>query len=467
MPSAPASPFAAIPSVDRLLGRDDAAALAAAHGRALVIEALRDATNTLREVIGKYGAGALPADVEAHLVAEARRQVTRLMADSLKPVINLTGTVLHTNLGRAPLPPEAVAAMVRAAGASNVEYDLERGRRGERDQHVEGWLRRLTGAEAALAVNNNAAAVLLVLNTLARGRQVPVSRGELIEIGGAFRMPDIMARAGCRLLEVGTTNRTHPADFAATADHAPAMLLKVHPSNFSIQGFTRESSTGELADVAGSLGVPLCVDLGSGSLVDLTRWGLPAEPTPAQVLAQGANLVTFSGDKLLGGVQAGIIVGDAELVAACNRNTMKRALRADKITLALLEQLLGLYEDPDSLPQTLPLLRTLTQPIDALTERAEQVSATLAPRLPAATVEVVDSECQIGSGALPDRPLPSVAVRITPAPGTDVDALHAGFRNLPVPVVGRVTRGALWLDMRGAEPLEALLASLAALDSGS
>jgi len=466
MPSAPASPFAAIPSVDRLLGRDDAAALAAAHGRALVIEALRDATNTLREVIGKYGAGALPADVEAHLVAEARRQVTRLMADSLKPVINLTGTVLHTNLGRAPLPPEAVAAMVRAAGASNVEYDLERGRRGERDQHVEGWLRRLTGAEAALAVNNNAAAVLLVLNTLARGRQVPVSRGELIEIGGAFRMPDIMARAGCRLVEVGTTNRTHRRDFESAINARTALLMKVHTSNYAIQGFTASVPETELAALAHARGLPMVDDLGSGSLVDMTRLGLPAERTPAQALADGADLVTFSGDKLLGGPQCGLVVGRAELVARLRRNPLKRAMRLDKVTLAALGAVLRLYADPARLVERLPALRLLTRSRESIAAGAGELAAALGARIgPRARVEVVDCASQIGSGALPVASLPSTALAVTPADGSGatLERIAAALRRLPIPVIGRIAGGALLLDLRCLEDPSQLTGQLGSL----
>jgi len=448
-----------LPSIDSLLQAPALAGAIARYGAISVKQTLRDLQNESRAA---RSAPAWSGDPGAWADAVERALGTA----GYRAVFNLTGTVVHTNLGRA-LPSrslfDAVADLVTRP--MTLEFDLASGRRGDREGPVARRLRLLTGAEAATVVNNGAAALMLVLNTLARDRTVPVSRGELIEIGGSFRLPEIMERAGCRLLEVGTTNRTRPGDFVATGDRSPAMLLKVHPSNFSIQGFTREITTAELADVARSLDVPLCVDLGSGSLVDLTRWALPAEPTPAQVLSQGADLVTFSGDKLLGGVQAGIIVGDAALVAACNRNPMKRALRADKVTLALLERLLALYEDPDSLPQTLPLLRTLTLPADLLTERAERVAATLARQLPDATLEVVASDCQIGSGALPDRPLPSVAVRITPRPAGEADALHARLRRLPTPVVGRVSRGAVWLDMRGADPLEALLSSLAALET--
>lgn len=383
-----------------------------------------------------------------------------------RSVFNLTGTIIHTNLGRA-LPSRELFDAVRdlVTRPMNLEFDLATGKRGDRDAPVERRLCLLTGAEAATVVNNNAAALMLVLNTLARDRHVPVSRGELIEIGGSFRLPDIMERAGCRLLEVGTTNRTHTADFRAAAERDPGLFLKVHPSNFSMDGFTREVSTAELAEVARESGVPLCVDLGSGSLVDLTRWGLPPEPTPGRVLNQGADLVTFSGDKLLGGVQAGLIVGRRDLVEACKRNPMKRALRADKITLAFLEKLLALYERPDELADRLPLLRTLTLPLDELRARGARLAPVLRERLPGWHVEVSDSEAQIGSGSLPDQTLNSIAVRLTVDDHTLLPALQAALRALPVPVIGRIGQRALWLDLRGAEPLDELTDNLKRLNA--
>jgi len=454
MSSPDPSPFAAIPSIDRLLRREDAVALVTAHGRGLVTESLRDATATLREVLARHGARSLPADPERHLVARAGRAIDRLLDDTLKRVLNLTGTVLHTNLGRAPLPREAIDAMVEAAGASNVEYDLDSGRRGQRDSHVEGWLCRFTGAEAATVVNNNAAAVLLLLNSLARGMQVPVSRGELIEIGGAFRMPDIMARAGCRLVEVGTTNRTHLKDFAAAMNARTALIMKVHTSNYEVQGFTASVDEGELAALAHAHDVPFVDDLGSGSLVDMTRYGLPEEPTPAQAIARGADLVTFSGDKLLGGPQCGIVVGRADLVAKLNQNPMKRAMRLDKVTLAALGAVLRLYTDPDSLAERLPALRLLTRGKDDIARTAHEAAAPLAARLDGiATVAVVDCHSQIGSGALPVESLPSAALSITPRDGSGGTLKHlaGAFRRLPVPVIGRVADGALLFDVRCLE----------------
>ncbi|MDA0220861.1 MAG: L-seryl-tRNA(Sec) selenium transferase [Proteobacteria bacterium] len=462
MDNAPSRP----PSVDRLLQDAALAGLVAAHGRAPVLAATRRTLERLRGALAEGASPDLAPPVLARLIGA---DVQALLARSLRPVFNLTGTVLHTNLGRAPLAEEAVAAVAAVTrGASNLEYDLAAGHRGERDGHVAARLTRLTGAQAALVVNNNAAAVLLLLNTLANRREVPVSRGELIEIGGAFRLPAIMARAGCRLVEVGTTNRTHIGDFAEVIGERTGLILKCHRSNFAIEGFTAEVAEADLAALAHGHDLPLAVDLGSGTLVDLTRWGLPREPTVGQTLAAGADLVTFSGDKLLGGPQAGLIVGRADLIARLARNPMKRALRADKMTLAALEATLALYEDPDSLPRRLPALALLTRPRGEIRAQAEGLLPAVAAALgETCTVAITDLLSQIGSGAQPVAVLPSAGLALRPAQARGGDALlrdlAARLRALPRPVIGRLHDGALLLDLRCLDDEAAFRESLARL----
>ncbi|WP_334187878.1 L-seryl-tRNA(Sec) selenium transferase [Noviherbaspirillum sp.] len=439
-----------LPSVDSVLRWPAVDALVSAHGRMVVVGAARDEL-AARRAARESGSD---ADIAAAIAARS----LAIVEPSLRRVINLTGTVLHTNLGRAPLPPEAIEAIVKvASGATNLEFDLATGKRGDRDDHVENWLRRLTGAEAATVVNNNAAAVLLTLNALASRKEVIVSRGELVEIGGAFRLPDIMARAGCKLREVGTTNRTHLTDYRDEIGPRTALLLKAHTSNYRVEGFTASVPETQLAALARERNLPFVVDLGSGTLADLSRFGLPHEPTPAETLAHGADIVTFSGDKLLGGPQAGIIVGRADLVTRIKKNPMKRAMRCDKLTIAALDAVLRLYADPDRLAQRVPAIRLLTRQPEDIATMAERVMPAVAKWLGAqAVVDMLPVQSQIGSGSLPINLLPSIALRIAPqggkrASGRALDRIAAAFRGVPVPVVGRISDGAFLLDLRCLE----------------
>ncbi len=435
------------------------APLIARAGRPLVIEALRAWADARR------GADDVADETACARWCEAR--LAALVQASQRRVFNLTGTVLHTNLGRALLAEEAIAAAVAAMRSpTTLEYDLADGGRGERDDHIAPWLLRLTGAEAATAVNNNAAAVLLVLSALAAGREVIVSRGELIEIGGAFRIPDIMARAGCRLVEVGTTNRTHLKDYAAAIGPETAAIMKVHPSNYAIAGFTKSVPASELVPLAREKGLPLIEDLGSGTLVDLETWGLPHEPTAREAIEAGIDVVTFSGDKLLGGPQAGLIVGRKALIERIARNPMKRALRLDKVRLAALEATLKLYADPDSLAQRLPTIRTLARAAADIRAQAERLLPAMAKALAGrAEVGIEAVRGQIGSGALPVESLPSfaVAVRGQGKKGGGLDQMADAFRALPIPVIGRIRDGVLLFDLRTLDDETAFAGQLGAL----
>ena len=456
----------ALPSIDRLLKLDAVAALIETHGRPLVVETLRAVIDEQRSLLAKDTA--LPPPDDDALAAQCAKQLRALAQPSLRAVFNLTGTVLHTNLGRALYPQVAADAATDAmTRAVNLEFDIDGGARGERDSHVEEWLRRLTGAEAAVVVNNNAAAVYLVLNTFAQKKEVIVSRGELVEIGGAFRIPDIMTRSGCKLREIGTTNRTHAKDFVEAIDKRTAALMKVHTSNYAIQGFTAVVPEVELAAIAHEHQLPFWVDLGSGTLVDLEHWGLPHEPTPRDAIGNGADLVTFSGDKLLGGPQCGLIVGRKDLIAKIRKNPMKRAMRIDKIRMAALEATLRLYADPDKLVKEVPTLRLLTRPQQDIKAQATRLLPALAAVVgDYADIAVIDCASQIGSGALPVDALPSAGVAITPRGknrNSAAERLSNAFRKLPVPVVGRVKDGAFILDLRCLDDEAGFIAQLGQL----
>ena len=452
----------ALPSIDRLLKLEAIGGLIDQYGRGLVVDTFRALLDEQRALL-KHDDVAAPDDGElTRLCGERLHTATKA---SLKPVFNLTGTVLHTNLGRALMPQAAAdAAMIAMTRAVNLEFDLGGGARGERDSHIEGWIKRLTGAEAALVVNNNAAAVYLTLNTFAMRKEVLVSRGELIEIGGAFRIPDIMTRSGCKLHEVGTTNRTHARDFTEAIGPRTAAIMKVHASNYAIQGFTASVPETQLAAIAHEHKLPFWVDLGSGTLVDLERYGLPHEPTPRDAIAAGADLVTFSGDKLLGGPQSGIIAGRADLIARIRKNPMKRALRVDKVTLAALEATLRLYSDPDRLTSTVPTLRLLTRKQSDIQAQALRVLPALAAAVAGrAAAKIFACSSQIGSGALPVDALPSSGIALVPLAkrkGSAAEALSNAFRALPVPVIGRIKDGMFILDLRCLDHEQEFVAQL-------
>jgi L-seryl-tRNA(Ser) seleniumtransferase len=458
-----------IPSVDDVLKTGTAGVAIERFGRLQAVAAVRAALDAIRAEVRSGRAAAVEADLVA---ASALARLDHAAQPSVKPVFNLTGTILHTNLGRAVLAETAVEAAVAAMRrAIALEFDLSTGKRGERDSLVRGLLCELAGAEDATVVNNNAAAVLLVLNTLARNRDAVVSRGELIEIGGAFRMPDIMARAGCRLVEVGTTNRTHARDYAEALSERTGLVLKVHTSNYRIEGFTAEVPARELAAIARERGVAMVNDLGSGTLIDLSRYGLAHEPTVAEAVADGADLVTFSGDKLLGGPQAGFIVGRKDLIGRINKNPMKRALRMDKIRLAAIEATLTLYRDPDRLVERLPTLRAMARPGKEIAALAGRLAPVLAARLgDGVAVTVVDCASQIGSGSLPQQTIASAGLAIRPraerGTGRALDSLAAALRALPVPVIGHITDGALVLDLRCLEDESGFVANLETLSVG-
>ena len=394
---------------------------------------------------------------------EVEKRLTAHTQSALRPVINLTGTVLHTNLGRALQAEEAITAVTQAMRSPvTLEYDLDGAGRGHRDRALADLLCQITGAEDACIVNNNAAAVLLMLAATASGKEVVVSRGELVEIGGAFRIPDVMRQAGCELHEIGTTNRTHAKDYRAAVNENTALLMKVHTSNYHIEGFTKTVEEAELAEIGRELNVPVIADLGSGSLVDLSLYGLPKEPMPQEMIAAGVSLVSFSGDKLLGGPQAGIVVGKRELIAKLQQHPLKRALRADKMTLAALDATLRLYLHPEKLAERLPTLRLLARDAASIRAQAELLLPQVTAHFPDFDVRVESCQSQIGSGSLPVDRLPSAALTLTPRDGrgSQLDALSARWRALPTPIIGRIYDGRLWLDLRCLEDEERFLEML-------
>ena len=443
--------YTRLPAIDRLLRDPAFSPLLMQYGHSQTVALLRQMLDEAREYIRLNQA--LPGWCEAWLM-ETSRRLSQTQQSALRPVFNLTGTVLHTNLGRAIQAEAAVTAVAQAMRAPvTLEYDLDDAGRGHRDRALADLLCRITGAEDACIVNNNAAAVLLMLAATASGSEVVVSRGELVEIGGAFRIPDVMRQAGCVLHEVGTTNRTHAKDYRQAVNDNTGLLMKVHTSNYSIEGFTKAVDEAALAEIGRELNIPVVADLGSGSLVDLSQYGLPKEPMPQEMIAAGVSLVSFSGDKLLGGPQAGIIVGKKALIARLQSHPLKRALRADKMTLAALEATLRLYLHPEKLAAELPTLRLLTRQAEAIRQQGERFQAALAAHYADFDLQVEPCLSQIGSGSLPVDRLPSAALTFTPRDGrgSRLEALAARWRLLPVPVIGRIYDGRLWLDLRCLE----------------
>ena len=470
-----------LPSVDRIMQSDSFISLSESYGRDTVLIEVRSKLDQARARLTNRGNSKGVQDNPEHsnrapdkareskavaieyLRGEVEESLLQHFSPSIRRVINLTGTILHTNLGRAPYPPSAIEAMIEVSrGACNLEYNLEEGVRGRRDDHVEKWICKLTGAEAATTVNNNAAAVLLTLNSIAFKKSVIVSRGELIEIGGSFRVPAIMNKAGCKLREVGTTNRTHLHDYKGAIGKKTAALMKVHTSNYEINGFTKNIAASELATLAHAHNITLIDDLGSGTLTDVSKLGLPYERTARDALQDGADIITFSGDKLLGGPQCGIIAGRKDLISLIDKNPMKRAMRLDKVTLAALEAVLKLYSKTDQLAESIPSLEMLSRSAEEIKKSALALQSTLQKTLPQMKITISPCESQIGSGALPTRTLDSYAVVIEGNSSIAATDLSDKFRRLTVPIVGRISQNSLWLDCRA---LRDELAEISALVS--
>ena len=451
----------ALPAVEKLLGAEALAVALATLPRTIVVAAVREELAAARIRL-RSGRGTAPEPAALAEAAAARaREAARLQ---LVRVLNATGVVLHTNLGRAPLAEVARRAVNEvAAGYSSLEYDLEAGKRGDRGLGIERRLVRLTGAEAATVVNNGAAAVLLALSALASGRGVVVSRGELVEIGGSFRVPEVMEKSGARLIEVGATNRTHLRDYERALEKGGrdvAAILRVHPSNYRIEGFTARPTTTELAALARRRKVPLIEDLGSGALVDLAAFGLEHEPTVGECLAEGADLVTCSGDKLLGGAQAGLIVGRRALVAKLKKDPFARAMRADKLALAALEATLALYEDPERARAALPVLAMLSASAEVLRQRAERLADELSARVPGLVVKIVQGHGEVGGGALPREKLRGPVVELR-HPRLSAGEMERRARAGDPPVIGTIKADAFRLDPRTLTEAEVGIAATA------
>ena len=443
--------YRSIPKVDVLLENQAIQEMIERYSRDSVMEAIRAEMDNLRAFISGCDEEDKAQEQIVLLISHIGDAVEKMHTPNMKKVINGTGTILHTNLGRAPISREHMKkAFDIVTGYSNLEYNLEEGRRGERYSHFEKLLCKITGAEAAMAVNNNASSVLLILSSLAKGGEVIVSRGELIEIGGKFRIPDVMTQSGATLVEVGTTNKTHVSDYEENITEETKALLKVHTSNYKIVGFTESVGIDELMPIAKEHGIPVIEDLGSGVLIDLSKYGLTYEPTVQESVAKGADVVCFSGDKLFGGPQAGIIVGKKKYIDMMKKNQLTRALRIDKFTAAALELVLQEYLSEDQAVQHIPVLRMITEPLDEVARRARSLARTIRSTDIPAKVDVVSCESQIGGGSLPMERIPSMAVAIRPK-HESVAALEDQMRHLTVPMIPRTVNDTIMLDVRTVE----------------
>lgn len=437
-----------IPKVDVLLENEKIQSMIEIYNRDTVVDAIRTETDNLRAFIGKCeDEDAAIKQIEG-LFARIEMRAADLNTPNIKMTVNGTGTILHTNLGRAPIGKKQMDYIYGiATNYSNLEYNLEAGRRGERYSHFEELLCRITGAEAAIAVNNNAAAVMLILSTMAKGGEVIVSRGELVEIGGKFRIPDVMEQSGAKLVEIGTTNKTHYADYEEAVTEDTLALLKVHTSNYRIVGFTETVGIEELAKLGKEKEIPVIEDLGSGVLIDLEKYGLTHEPTVQESIKNGADVVCFSGDKLLGGPQAGIIIGKKKYIEQMKKNQLMRALRIDKFTASALDVVLQEYLSEANAVKNIPVLQMITRPYEEVKKSAARFSRLLKKMKPAAEIKVEDCQSQIGGGSLPLERIRSAAVTIHPENIT-TPQLEERLRHLPVPVIVRVEDDKVWLDMR-------------------
>lgn len=442
--------FGMIPKVDEMLLTVYFENLMRHYPRAQVVDALREELNVVRDAIKKLdGDNVREFDISRNRIENGvSRRLEAIFGNHLKRVINASGVVIHTNLGRSLAAPSILHHLSEVAGRySNLEYDLDTGRRGTRYSHVEEILCRLTGAEAALVVNNNAAAVMLALSTLAAGKEAIISRGQLVEIGGSFRVPEVMKASGAKMIEVGTTNKTHLKDYREALTENTGVLLKVHTSNFRVLGFVQEVALEEMVQLGRALDIPVMEDLGSGSLLDLSKFGLTKEPTVSESLIAGADVVTFSGDKMLGGPQAGIILGSKKYVDAMKKNQLTRALRVDKMTLALLESTLKLYLDEEKVLTEIPTIRMLTTEISTLEERADRLRLAIVEKAIPAEVQLTEGESEVGGGSLPLEKLKTRLVSVSPQ-GVSVNDAVTRLRMLEVPIICRVQEDRLLFDPR-------------------